>query len=140
MEKPEGGRIDGKLFWQWTKENGHRISCGQAKRRFSNHYIIRWASESCLLFAVRAGRPRRRLNQSLFVYSRSYVNIALFEAHLSGKVPVPGEALGSGKTRWFINRTRWARVADRSGVPAGWRGRLRVSADDGLANEFIIRV
>lgn len=35
-----GGRIDGKLFWQWTKENGHRISCGQAKRRFSNHYII----------------------------------------------------------------------------------------------------
>lgn len=37
MEKP---RIDGKLFWQWTKENGYRISCGQAKRRFSNHYII----------------------------------------------------------------------------------------------------
>ncbi|CAH2044766.1 unnamed protein product, partial [Iphiclides podalirius] len=30
MEKPEGGRIDGKLFWQSAKENGHRISCGQS--------------------------------------------------------------------------------------------------------------
>lgn len=43
-----GGRIDGKLFWQWTKENGHRISCGQAKRRFSNHYII--CRAGCLAF------------------------------------------------------------------------------------------
>lgn len=31
MEKPEG-TIDGKLFWQSTKENGHRISCGQASQ------------------------------------------------------------------------------------------------------------
>lgn len=54
MEKPEGGRIDGKLFWQWTKENGHRISCGQAKRRFSNHYIILSWAPAAYVFLVRS--------------------------------------------------------------------------------------
>lgn len=58
-KNPEGGRIDGKLFWQWTKENSHRISCGQAKRRFSNHYIICRTDDCVYVFPVRGPRISR---------------------------------------------------------------------------------